>query len=78
MKNLRNTLLWIVGLLMALIAVWQFYLFATFKDVQGVVDLQGGTLHLWLAIGASLAACACAFLGIFRRINRTEEFHITS
>jgi hypothetical protein len=78
MKKLRNTLLWTVGLLMAAIAVWQFYLFATIKDSQGVVDLQGGTLHLWLAIGASLAACACAFLGIFRRINKAEELHITS
>ena len=78
MKNLRNTILWAIGLLMAAIAVWQFYLFATFKDSQGVVDLQGGTLHLWLAIGASLAACACAFFGIFGRINKAEEFHITS
>jgi hypothetical protein len=78
MKNLRSTLLWAVGLLLAVIAVWQFYLFATFKDSQGVVDLQGGTIHLWLAISAAVACCACAFLGIFRRINRTEEFHITS
>jgi hypothetical protein len=78
LKNLKNTLLWIVGLLMAAIAIWQFYRFATFKDLQGVVDLQGGTLHLWLALGAAVAACACAFLGIFRRINQTEEFHITS
>lgn len=78
MKNLRNATLWTIGLLMTAIAIWQFYLFATFKDSQGVVDLQGGTLHLWLAIGAGLAACACAFLGIFRRINKAEEFHITS
>lgn len=78
MKNLRNSLLWVVGLLMAAISIWQFYLFASFKDTQGVVDLQGGTLHLWLAIGAAVAACACAFLGIFRRINKAEEFHITS
>lgn len=78
MKNLRNTLLWTVGLLMAAIAVWQFYRFSSFQDSQGVVDLQGGTIHLWLAIGAAIAACTCAFLGIFRRINKTEEFHITS
>lgn len=78
MKNSRNALLWTIGLLMAAIAIWQFYLFATFKDSQGVVDLQGGTLHLWLAIGAAVASCACAFLGIFGRINKTEEFHITS
>lgn len=78
MKNYRNALLLTVGLLMAAIAIWQSYLFATFKDSQGTVDLQGGTLHLWLAIGAGLATCACAFLGIFRRINKSEEFHITS
>jgi len=77
-KNLRNILLWTVGLLMAAVATWQFYLFAAFKNSQGTPDSEGGTLHLWLGIGAAVAACACAFLGIFRRINHTEEFHITS
>ena len=78
MKNLSNSLLLTVGLLMAVIATWQFYLFVAFKDSQGVLEAQGGTLHLWLAIGAAVMTCLCAFAGIFRRINKAEELHITS
>jgi hypothetical protein len=78
MKNISKALLWIVGLMMAAIATWQFYLFAAFRDSQGLLEVQGGTLHLWLAIGAAVVTCLCAFVGIFRRINKTEEFHITA
>lgn len=78
MTNLGNSVLWTVGLLTAAVAAWQFYLFVAFRDSQGLLDVQGGTLHLWLAIGATVVACACVFLGILRRINKTEEFHITS
>ena len=63
---------------MATIATWQFYLFATFKDSQGFLETQGGALHLWLAIGAAVIACLCAFAGIFFSINKTEELHITT
>ena len=78
MKNFSNALLWTVGLLMAAIATWQFYLFVAFKDSRGFLETQGGSLHLWLAIGAAVMTCMCAFMGIFRRINKTEELHITS
>ncbi|MDT4895339.1 MAG: hypothetical protein QOH25_416 [Acidobacteriota bacterium] len=78
MKNFSNALLWTVGLLMAAIATWQFYLFVAFKDSQGFLETQGGSLHLWLAIGAAVMTCLCAFVGIFRRINKTEELHITT
>ena len=77
-ESLMYALLWGVGLLTAVIAVWQFYVFVGFRDAQGSLDVQGGGLHLWLAIGAAFAACACLFAGIFRRVNQTEEFHITS
>ena len=77
-KSLTSGLLWVVGLLAAIIAVWQFYLFVVFRDSQGLLNAQGGGLNLVLAIGAAGVACACIFLGIFRRINQTEEFHITS
>ena len=78
MKNLGNTMLWAVGLLTAAVAAWQFYLFVVFRDTRGLLDVQGGALHLWLAIGAAIVACVCVCLGLFRRINQTEEFHITS
>ena len=62
------------------IAGWQFYLFATFRGTDGVVDVQGGTIHLWVAIGIGLVTCFGAFFLIssFRRYDRRNEMHITS
>lgn len=77
MKNQRTILLWIIGLLMAAIATWQFYLFVGFRNSSGLLESQGGTVHLWLAIGAAVMTCLCAFMGIFHRINQAEEIHIT-
>jgi hypothetical protein len=78
MSNVGTTVLWVVGLIMALVAAWQFYLFVVFRDSKGLLDAQGGNLHIWMAIGAAVVACACLFTGILRRIGKTEEFHITS
>ena len=77
-NNFKKVLLWAIGLAAAAVAVWQFYLFVVFRDSQGALDAQGGGLNLWLALGAAAVACACVCLGIFGRINQTEEFHITS
>jgi hypothetical protein len=77
-KSLLYFVVWSVGLLAAAIAAWQFYLFVVFRNTQGTLDAQGGGANLWLAIVAAAVACACVFLGIFRRINQTDEYHITS
>ena len=77
-ESLMYVLLWGVGILTAVTAAWQFYVFVGFRDARGSLDVQGGGSHLWLAIGAAAVACVCVCAGIFRRINRTEEFHITS
>lgn len=77
-NNLTSMLLWGVGLVTAAVAAWQFYLFVVFRNAQGTLDAQGGGYNLWLAVGAAAVACACVCLGIFGRINQTEEFHITS
>jgi hypothetical protein len=71
----------VIGLIsIAAIAIWQFYLFVTFKDSQGLVDVQGGTHHLWWAIGAALVACIAGFLvfSVFVRYDKANEMHITS
>jgi hypothetical protein len=77
-KRLTSTFLLAVGALWAAIAIWQFYLFVVFRDTRGALDVQGGGAHLWYAIGAAILTCLCVCFGIFRRINHTEEFHITS
>ena len=62
------------------ISAWQFYVFAIFKSANGAVDLQGGAVHLWLAVGAALIACVIAFL-LFSRLLRYDnrsELHIAS
>lgn len=65
---------------LAVVALWQFYLFVTFKNAAGVVEIQGGTKHLWWAIGFGLIAFVGAFLfaSFFLRYDRNNEMHITS
>jgi len=79
--NSMTKVLWAVGLMvLAALAAWQFYAFATFKDASGAVDVQGGTLHLWLAIGTTVLVCAGAF-GLFLKLltyDKRNEIHITS
>jgi predicted exporter len=61
------------------VAVWQFYLFVTFKTSGGVLDLQGGRGHLWVAISLALLASIVGFLIclVFIRYDRERELHIT-
>ena len=65
---------------LAAIAAWQFYLFAAFKDASGTHDLQGGTLHLWMAIGIALMVSGGGFFFLSRlvRYDNRDEMHITS
>ena len=80
-KSLTNVLLAVIGVMaIAAIAIWQFYLFATFRNSHGVVDVQGGTLHLGLAVGAAVIACLAGFLvfSVFLRHDKNEELHITA
>jgi hypothetical protein len=66
----------VIGLISAAVAVWQLYLFASFRTLPGEVSTE--SYHLWLAIGAALVACVCALLFFLRHVNKEEEFHITS
>jgi uncharacterized membrane protein len=64
----------------ALAAIWQFYVFVTFKSALGVQDLQGGKAHLWWAIAFGVMAFIGAFLIISTSMqyDRGSEMHITS
>jgi hypothetical protein len=66
--------------LLAGIAAWQFYLFASFRGASGAFDAQGGTHHLWLALGATLAACALGFLAfsVLVGYDEKDELHIST
>ncbi|MDT7602464.1 MAG: hypothetical protein QOF61_461 [Acidobacteriota bacterium] len=66
--------------LSALAALWQFYLFVQFRNVTGGVDPQGGTSNLWLAVTATLVACAAGAYLVFSAVNHDKEdvMHITS
>ena len=62
------------------LAIWQFYMFITFRNAQGTMSMQGGTHHLWLAFGAALIACIAGFFvfSVFLRHDKDDELHITS
>lgn len=65
---------------LAVVAVWQFYIFATFRNSQGVFDAGGGMTHLWLAIGAAVVACAAGFIAFSVSVgyNEANDMHINS
>ncbi|MDQ3818974.1 MAG: hypothetical protein M3362_15040 [Acidobacteriota bacterium] len=62
------------------VAIWQFFLFATFTDSQGFRDPQGGAHHFWWGLGATLLACVIGFFvfSAFVRYDKNKELHITS
>ncbi len=80
-KKSRSSFLSAVGVIsIASIAIWQFYVFVTFKDPAGALDIQGGRQHLWWAIGLGLIACIASFLffSVFLQHDRSDELHVTS
>lgn len=74
-KNLKNVMGAILAVIVVgAIAIWQFYLFVTFKSVDG------GSGHLWWAIAMTVLACGAAFLvlSVFVRHDTDDELHITA
>jgi len=80
-KSLAGVTATMIGVAVLLaIAVWQFYLFVTFKGTDGIVDTQGGRGHLWVAVIAAVFAAVAGFVvfSVFLRYDRDDEMHITS
>jgi hypothetical protein len=79
-NNLRSVMASIVGLVViATIGLWQFYAYVTFKDAHGLLNDEGGTVHLLLAIVMAVFACLVGFLvfSSFLRHDSSDELHIT-
>jgi hypothetical protein len=79
-KNLKNVTASIIGLvLVAAIGIWQFYLYVTFKDSNGLAKTDGGGMHLLLAIVMAVFACFIGFLvfSVFLRHDTDDDLHIT-
>ena len=80
-SNLSKRLMAVLGLaLLAAVAAWQFYLFVVFKDVNGTADVQGGRMHLWIAIAIAVVTCIAGVFLISKLLtyDRRNEMHITS
>jgi cell division protein FtsX len=78
-KSLRTAITALCAL-SALVAVWQFYLFVQFRNATGGVDPEGSTHNLWLAVAATLVACATGAYVVFSAVTHDKEdvIHITS
>ena len=73
-KNIKNVTGSIAAVIVvAAIAIWQFYQFVTFSGVEG------GSSHLWWAIAMGALACGAAFLvfSVFLRHDTDDDLHIT-
>lgn len=77
---MKKVLTAIVGLTaLVAITVWQFYLFVVFKDSNGVLDTQGGTLHFGLAVIVGLLVCVAGLFLISSFVRQDgDEINITS
>lgn len=79
-KSLSNVLA-VMGVVMAaaVFSAWQFYQFVAFRNTQGIMDVQGGTYHLWLAIGGVILACVSSYFvfSVFLRHDKEDVIHIT-
>ena len=72
-NNLAKSITALVGLLaMAIVASRQLFLFAVFRNPLGFLDAQAGRYHLWLSVGAGIAACIAGVL-MFRFFNLHEK-----
>ena len=80
-KNSRITFVSIAMLIsITAVAAWQFYEYATFKHDNGLINLEGGVIHLLLALLLAFLACGLGFFmaSRFLRYDVDDQLHITS
>jgi hypothetical protein len=67
-----NVLLWVVGLVMTGLAVWQFAIYSQQKS-----ESAGFWPHMWLAIIFAGVACVCAFIYFFKKFRADADQDIS-
>jgi hypothetical protein len=73
MSNLTKFVMALIGLVaMAIVVSRQLFLYAVFTTPLGLLDSQAGTSHLWLALGAGIAAALSGIL-MFHFFSSYEE-----
>lgn len=73
MSNLTKFVMALIGLVaMAIVVSRQLFLYAVFTTPLGLLDSQAGTSHLWLALGAGIAAAISGIL-MFHFFSSYEE-----
>lgn len=75
--KLPDILLWGVGVVAAVLGLWQLGQFMTARDAAGRQDMWAGTNHLYIAIAALVVAIICVVAAFVRRPHVEEEIHIT-
>ena len=68
---MKEILLAIVGLLAAGGAIYYFYRFVTFTDIEGGQHLG------WIALCLAAVAFVCGLVYFLGHVNKEEEIHIT-
>jgi len=73
MSNLTKFVMALIGLVaMAIVTSRQLFLFAAFRSPLGSLDSQTGLFHLWLSLGAAIAASISGIL-MFHFFSRHEK-----
>ncbi len=69
--KMKDILAVIVGLAAAVGAIWYFYKFVTFTE------LEGGHMFGWIALALAAIAFVCGLIYFLGHVNKEEEIHIT-
>jgi len=73
MSNRTRFVMALIGLVATtIVASRQLFLFVAFRSPLGSVDSQPGLSHLWLSLGAAIAACISGIL-MFHFFSRHEK-----
>lgn len=70
---MKDLLYAVVGLIAAIVAVWQIWVFVTQRASSETANYS----HLIFGAVCAIIALACGGLFLSNRVNRTEEIHIT-